>query len=91
VWLLRSPEGLFHGVDAREKAGEKATLDMFKNISSEDGGKTVAVPGELAGMRFVHHRYGKLPWADLLAPVITLCQQVRSFCFSLLCLFFLFV
>merc|ERR1711991_845948 len=75
VWIVREAEGEYHALDAREKAGAAAHKDMFRNISSEDGPLTVAVPGELAGMRYMHHRFGKLEWSKLLEPVIELCEN----------------
>lgn len=39
------------------------------------GGKAVAVPGEIRGYQALHEKYGKLPWADLVQPTIDLCKD----------------
>jgi gamma-glutamyltranspeptidase len=33
------------------------------------------VPGVVAGLALVHHKYGKLPWADVIAPAIALARD----------------
>ncbi|XP_033324257.2 glutathione hydrolase 1 proenzyme [Megalopta genalis] len=63
-------------LDARETAPAKATEDMFKGNASlaTYGGLAIAVPGELAGYKAAHDKYGKIGWADLFTPVIALCE-----------------
>lgn len=39
------------------------------------GGSSVAVPGTVAGIAAAHARYGKMPWAELLAPAIGFAKQ----------------
>lgn len=40
------------------------------------GGLAVGVPGELRGYRALYERFGgKIPWADLIAPTIQLCEE----------------
>ncbi|WP_138470702.1 gamma-glutamyltransferase [Poseidonocella sp. HB161398] len=34
------------------------------------GGSSVAVPGTVAGLEAAHGRFGRMPWAELLAPAI---------------------
>ncbi|HBS98492.1 MAG TPA: gamma-glutamyltransferase [Citreicella sp.] len=58
----------------------KATGDLFPwEAVVEDrnviGGSSVAVPGTVAGAAEVHGRFGRMPWADLLAPAITFANQ----------------
>ena len=38
------------------------------------GAASVAVPGALAGLEEAHRRFGTLPWAELVAPAITLAR-----------------
>jgi hypothetical protein len=39
------------------------------------GPLSVAVPGEIAGLAHLHEKYGKLTWAECLAPAIKLCDE----------------
>ncbi|XP_069703104.1 scoloptoxin SSD14-like isoform X2 [Periplaneta americana] len=59
-------------VDARETAPSKATKDMLKR---QGRGVHVAVPGELKGLWEAHKKFGVLPWAELVAPSIQLCEK----------------
>ncbi|KAI8970606.1 gamma-glutamyltransferase [Pilobolus umbonatus] len=75
--LIRSPNGTYDLIDFRERAGERATRDMFVEDPSlaEIGGLAVAVPGELRGLELAHQRHGSLPWYDLVAPAIQLARD----------------
>ncbi|XP_047991871.1 glutathione hydrolase 1 proenzyme-like isoform X1 [Leguminivora glycinivorella] len=63
-------------VNARETAPLAATRDMFKGDASKasKGPLAIGVPGELRGMWAAHKRWGKLPWADLIAPTMSFCS-----------------
>ena len=69
--------------DGRETAPALSTTDMFldKNgkavswINAVVGGRSVGVPGVLAGLKKAHDKYGKLPWALLFADAITLAEE----------------
>jgi gamma-glutamyltranspeptidase/glutathione hydrolase len=39
------------------------------------GGASVAVPGVAAGCGEIHSRWGRLPWAEVVAPVVTLAAR----------------
>jgi gamma-glutamyltranspeptidase / glutathione hydrolase len=39
------------------------------------GPLAIGVPGVVAGLGLAHERFGSLPWADLLAPAIRLCEE----------------
>ena len=64
-------------LDFREKAPLAATRDMFLDEAGEFvprrpivGALAVGVPGTVKGMQLAHARFGKLSWAQLLAPAI---------------------
>lgn len=63
---------------ARERAPAAANETMFNGMpeeASQEGGLSIAVPGELAGLWELHQKYGALKWADLVAPTIKLCEE----------------
>lgn len=63
----RSPRGLSLAT-ARGKAGANGLLPRY-------GAVTANVPGAVDAWWAAHQRYGKLPWAEVLAPVIELCER----------------
>jgi gamma-glutamyltranspeptidase/glutathione hydrolase len=70
-------------IDGRETAPKAATPDLFldkdgKPLPAADAmgsGLSVGVPGVLAALKLAHDKYGKLPWADLFEPAITLARS----------------
>ncbi|XP_044759064.1 glutathione hydrolase 1 proenzyme-like isoform X2 [Coccinella septempunctata] len=69
-------EAEMHVLNAREYSPSKTTKDMFKNCRSPAwGGLSSAVPGEICGYWELHKRFGRLPWASLFEPAISLCRQ----------------
>jgi gamma-glutamyltranspeptidase/glutathione hydrolase len=62
-----SPRGLSLAA-ARGKAGANGLLPRY-------GAVTANVPGAVDAWWAAHQRYGKLPWAEVLAPVIELCER----------------
>lgn len=69
-------------LDFREKAPEKASRDMYLDDqgnyiseASKIGPLAAGVPGSVAGLWEAHQKYGKLPWADLIAPAIKLARE----------------
>ena len=69
--------------DGRETAPAAATPELFlgpegaplKFFDAVIGGRAVGVPGLLAMLALAHQRHGKLPWAALFEPAITLAEQ----------------
>lgn len=61
-------------IDFRERAPGKASRDMYVRDGEVDmetvmrGGLAVAVPGEVKGLEALHQKYGRLPWAQVVAP-----------------------
>lgn len=69
-------------LDYRETAPLAASRDMYLDeagdpvsLRSKIGALSVGVPGTVAGMWAAHQKYGKTPWADLLAPAIALAEE----------------
>ena len=75
--------GRLTSFDGRETAPAAAGPDYWLTPEGEPmdffaavpGGKSVGVPGTLALMKMVHERYGKLPWATLFEPAITMAEE----------------
>jgi gamma-glutamyltranspeptidase/glutathione hydrolase len=69
--------------DGREMAPASATPTMFLDASGQPrnkgdaipGGLSVGIPGVVRMLWMAHAKYGKLPWAKLFEPAITLAQN----------------
>ncbi|KAL1599561.1 hypothetical protein SLS60_007364 [Paraconiothyrium brasiliense] len=74
--LVRSSTGDYEAIDFRETAPAAATEDMYHgNLNgSVFGGMAVGVPGELRGLEYLHTRYGKLGWDEVMQPAIELAE-----------------
>lgn len=74
--------GKTYAVDFRERAPLKATESMYldkngkpdKNLS-RNGALAVGVPGMVAGLSEIHHRFGSMPWSRLLQPAVELARN----------------
>jgi len=69
-------------LDFREKAPATASRDMYLDKdgnylseASKIGPLAAGVPGSVAGLWEAHQKYGKLPWADVIAPAIKLARE----------------
>jgi gamma-glutamyltranspeptidase/glutathione hydrolase len=56
----------------RETAPAAATRDMFARGRDRYSHKVVGIPGTVRGLELAHRRFGKLPWAAVVAPAIKL-------------------
>ena len=79
--VIRLKDGAVHALDYREVAPARARADMYVDsagnvsASSLTGHLSVGVPGSVAGMFEAHKRFGRLPWADLIAPAVKLARD----------------
>jgi len=68
-------------LDYREKAPGGATAKVFYETDqsfyemTHYGGKSIGVPGMVAGLFSLHEKYGKLPLAQVLQPAIEYCDN----------------
>ncbi len=80
--VIRFHDGRTTAFDFRERAPAAARPEMF----TEPGGAyssrrhhnshlSVGVPGTVAGLALAHERYGRLAWADLVAPAQRLASE----------------
>ncbi len=56
-------------------AGDLFPWEEVVDNRNVQGATAVAVPGVVDGMGQMHQRYGKMPWADLLAPAIGFARE----------------
>ncbi len=80
--IYRGKDGDIAALDFREKAPLAAHRDMYLDSLgnvvdglSKDGHLSVGVPGVVDGMVKAHQKYGKLPFADLVAPAYKMAKE----------------
>jgi gamma-glutamyltranspeptidase / glutathione hydrolase len=80
--VIRLADGRTTTIDFREKAPLEALRDMYIDSTgafrpdwSQRGYLAPGVPGSPAGLLLAHERYGRLPLADVMAPVIRLASE----------------
>ncbi|UJP64201.1 gamma-glutamyltransferase [Mongoliitalea daihaiensis] len=80
--VYRLADGQIGSIDYREKAPIAAHKDMYLDEEgnvipglSTKGALAVGVPGTVAGIYEVHSKFGALPWAEILKPVIQLAEK----------------
>lgn len=63
-------------LDARERAPSGLVAADFEgSIPTEQRGKWVGVPGEVAGLFELHRRFGSKRWSELVKPAIAAAEQ----------------
>lgn len=79
--LIRLADGRTTFIDFREKAPEKASHDMYLDLEgnltrdSIEGWRSSGVPGTVRGFELAQSRYGRLKWAEAIAPAIELASK----------------
>lgn len=70
--LVRDSNGQYEAIDFRETAPAAAYQDMYENytIGSIKTGLASGVPGEIAGLEYLHNKYGLLPWEIVVHPAV---------------------
>jgi gamma-glutamyltranspeptidase / glutathione hydrolase len=79
--VIRLPSGEVAAIDYREVAPGAASRDMYLDAKGDvsDKGRVgplaAGIPGVVAGLAHAHQKYGKLPWAEVIKPSITLARD----------------
>lgn len=75
--IVRTPDGHYEDVDFRETAPAAAFQDMYQgNINgSTRGGLAAGVPGEVRGFQYLHEKYGKLSWEEVVMPSVRVARD----------------
>jgi len=83
AFLLHYNGQTVEAFDGRETAPAAADEKLFLGADGKPlpfvdavvGGRSVGVPGAVRMLEMAHRQYGKLPWASLFQPAITLAEQ----------------
>ncbi len=83
AFLLHFDGKVTQAFDGRETAPAGATPGLFLDASGQPlkfadavvGGRSVGAPGAVAMLAQAHARHGKMPWAQLFQPAISLATQ----------------
>jgi gamma-glutamyltranspeptidase/glutathione hydrolase len=79
--LARFADGRTTFIDFRERAPQSASRNMYLDESgavtrdSLVGWRASGVPGTVRGLELAHKKYGRKPWAELVAPAIALARD----------------
>lgn len=80
--LYDGPNAKMTALDFREVAPRRATQNMYVDDKGDvipklsvDGWLSVAVPGTVPGLKELHEKGGKLPWATLIQPAIKAAEK----------------
>jgi gamma-glutamyltranspeptidase / glutathione hydrolase len=83
AFLLHWDGGALHAWDGRETAPAAADENLFMGAdwqpmpfeAAVTGGRAVGVPGAIRMLEAAHREHGRLPWARLFSPAISLAEQ----------------
>ncbi len=77
--IIRTADGKATTIDYREKAPRRSTRTMYLGKDGKidrsltaSGWLAPGVPGTVRGLHLAHSKYGKLPWAEVVAPSVEL-------------------
>lgn len=79
--MIRLADGTVRALDYREAAPSRGSRDMYLDLRgnpsdlSVTGALAAGVPGAVAGLTEQHRRFGRLPFAQVIAPAIKLAQD----------------
>jgi gamma-glutamyltranspeptidase/glutathione hydrolase len=79
--LIRFADGRSTFIDFRERAPGQASHDMYRGPDgrateeSVIGYRASGVPGTVRGLEYAAKKYGRKPWADLVAPAVDLAAR----------------
>ena len=79
--LVRFADGRSTFIDFRERAPEKASRNMYLDASGKAtdesvvGYRAAGVPGTVRGFEYASKKYGRKPWADVVAPAVALAEK----------------
>ena len=79
--LVRLSDGRTTFIDFRERAPAAASRNMYIDANGKAtqdstlGYRASGVPGSVRGFEYVSQKYGKLKWADLVAPAVELASK----------------
>ncbi len=82
AFLLHADGKMVEAFDGRETAPSAADEKLFLGVDGKPmafiagvvGGRSVGVPGTVRMLEMAHKQHGKLPWAQLFVPAITLAE-----------------
>ena len=86
AFLLHFDGQSVQAYDGRETAPSAADENLFLKpdgqpmafIDGVVGGRSVGVPGAVRMLELAHRQHGRLPWASLFQPAITLAERKRT-------------
>ncbi|HET7040889.1 MAG TPA: gamma-glutamyltransferase, partial [Gemmatimonadales bacterium] len=79
--MIRMADGTVQALDYREMAPGRGSRDMYLDLRgnpsdlSVTGALAAGVPGAVAGLVEQHRKYGRLPFAQVIAPAIRLASE----------------
>jgi gamma-glutamyltranspeptidase/glutathione hydrolase len=79
--LIRFADGRSTFLDFRERAPAKASHDMYRGADGKPTEESLTgylasgVPGTVRGLEYASKKYGKRPWAELVAPAVDLAAK----------------